>query len=158
MKRPALIPIEETLLWYKNRVLVILSQHNKTKIYRGNLPNSRKEKTTPKFYINSRFTAQLIDESNFYPFRLTLIESSPLNKKSNSLLIYKNSQLLLTLTTKEVKPTSCLQFSQPLSQEVKPTSCYNSLKNQLPRSQTHFFYKSRNYYNSIINLEQINKD
>ena len=95
---------------------------------------------------------------NFYPFRLTVIENSQLNKKSNTLLVYKSCQLLLTLTTHEVKPASCLQFSQPLSQEVKPTSCYNSLKNQLPRSQTHFFYKSRNYYNSIINLEQINID
>ena len=75
---------------------------------------------------------------NFYPFRLTIIKNSPLNKKSNSLLVYKSCQLLLTLTTQEVKPTSCLQFSQPLSQEVKPTSCYNSLKIQLPRSQTHF--------------------
>ena len=79
---------------------------------------------------------------NIYPFRLTIIENSPLNKKSNSLLVCKSSQLFLTLTTQEVKPTSCLQFSQPLSQEVKPTSCY----------------KSRNYYNSIINLEQINID
>ena len=111
---------------------------------------------------------------NFYPFRLTIIENFSLNKKSNSLLVYKSSQLFLTLTTQdvkptsclqfsqplsqEVKPTSCLQFSQPLSQEVKPTSCYNSLKTQLPRSQTHFFYKSRNYYNPIIKLEQINKD
>ena len=59
---------------------------------------------------------------NFYPFRLTIIENSPLNKKSNSLLVYKGSQLFFTLTT----------------QEVKPTSCYNSLKTQLPRSQTHF--------------------
>ena len=75
---------------------------------------------------------------NFYPFRLTIIENDPLNKKSNSVLVYKDSQLFLTLTTQEVKPTSCSQFSQPLSQEVKPTSCYNSLKTQLPRSQTHF--------------------
>ena len=102
---------------------------------------------------------------NFYPFLLSIIENSPLNKKSNSLLVYKSSQLLLTLTTREVKPTSCLQFSHSLSlslnftsknlnillaitlsrlcpQEVKPTSCY----------------KSRNYYNSIINLEQIKKN
>ena len=96
---------------------------------------------------------------NFSPLRLTIIENSPLNKKSNSLLVYKSSQLLLTLTTQEVKPTSCLQFSRdstpkksnPVlvtilsrlnSQEVKPTSCYNY----------------RNYYNSIINLEQINKE
>ena len=75
---------------------------------------------------------------SFCPFRLTIIENFLLIKKSNSLLVYKSSQLLLTLTTQEVKPTSCLQFSQPLSQEVKPTSCYNSLKIQLPRSQTHF--------------------
>ena len=75
---------------------------------------------------------------NFYPFRLTIIENSPLNKKSNSLLVYKSSQLFLTLTTQEVKPTSCLQFSQPLSQEVKPIFCYNSLKTQLLRNQTHF--------------------
>ena len=75
---------------------------------------------------------------NFYPFRLTIIRNSSLNKKSNSLLVYKNSQVFLTLTTHEVKLTSCLQFSQFLSQEVKPTSCYNSLKTLLPRSQTYF--------------------
>ena len=112
---------------------------------------------------------------NFYPFRLTIIENSPLNKKSNSFLFYKGSQLFLILTTQEVKPTSCLQFSQHLSQEVKSTSCYNSLKNSTPKKSNPllvtilsrfnsqevkptFCYKSRNYYNSIINLEQINKD
>ena len=96
---------------------------------------------------------------NFYPFGLTIIENSPLNKKSNSLLLYKDSQLFLTLTTQEVKPTSCLQFSQPLSQEVKLTSFYNSLKDSTPKkSNLLLVTQSRNYYDSMISLEQINKD
>ena len=87
-----------------------MSQHNKTKIYRRNLPNSRKGKTTPKFSINSRFTTQLINESNskLLPFSINY------NRKLS--------------TQQEVKLASCLQ------------KLSNLINSNHPRSQTHFLF------------------
>ena len=116
---------------------------------------------------------------NFYPFRLTIIENSPLNKKSNSLLVYKSSQLFVTLTTQEVKLTSCLQNLSTIvnsnHRRSQTHSLFTILTTSLLKSQTNFllqfsqdstlkksnsilFTQSRNYCNTIIHLEQINKD
>ena len=111
-------------------------------IYRGNLPNSRKGKITPKFSINSRFTTQLINESNskLLPFSINY------NRKLSTQQEVKLASCLQKLSTliNSDHPRSQTHFlftilSRLNSQEVKATSCYNSLKTQLPRSQTHFF-------------------
>ena len=115
---------------------------------------------------------------NFYPFRITIIKKSPLFLTHQEVKLASCLQKLSTLINSD-HPRSQTHFlftilSRLNSQEVKATSCYNSLKTQLPRSQTHFLLQfsqnsipkepnsllvtqSRNYYNTIINLEQINK-
>ena len=116
--------MKKILPWYKNQFLVILSQHNKIKIYRGNLTNSRKGKITQKFYINSRFTTQLINESNskLLPFSINY------NRKWS--------------TQQKVKLGSCLQRLSTLLNSNHPRSqthfLFTILTISLSRSQTHF--------------------